>query len=421
MRLFGNAILDQAPQITAPQLSPDLLAMLARNTAAQPAAAQDQQYPGLRRPAPAIGTTINGYTYMGGDPRNQTDPSIWKPAQGDVFLDSLPLDDDKKTIVKAIANYDLPAGPQRGGLGTPQVQQLLGIVKQYDPSFDLKNYSPIQKTRLGIPDSRFNQTALDGAMDQAVQLQSAPTLPPQWQLPHLPANGALPYGPIGLAAQLSANRQSPKRPDGQSGRAARADGAVGSAARAALSNLTFGLADPAVAGLQAVLGDPLNPTSHADNVIDRYHENLAALRGVDEADWAEHPVASLAGDVAGGTVNPAFHALPVTGVGSAIRQGAAIGAGYGLGRGVTNDKSAADTIDNMGKGALGGGLMGSTLHGGGTLLEDPTLNRKRVDKFLTHFSPDVISLLGRAGLFGSSAPPRYAPTPYAPTPYVPTS
>jgi hypothetical protein len=35
--------------------------------------------------------------------------AVWAPVNGDEFLNSLPLDDNKKTVIKAIANYELPA------------------------------------------------------------------------------------------------------------------------------------------------------------------------------------------------------------------------------------------------------------------------------------------------------------------------
>lgn len=185
MGILDSAYPASLPSISAPQLPPDLQAMLAQNgpqqlpqmgqqppaLPVQPQAAQPQQsYPGLKRPPPAIGATVNGYTYLGGDPRSQ-DPSVWQPASGDTFLGSLPLDDNKKTIVKAIANYELPPGSQRGGLGSPEVQQLLGLAKQYDPSFDAKNYAGVLKARteIGNPDSKFNltKTALNTAIDHA--------------------------------------------------------------------------------------------------------------------------------------------------------------------------------------------------------------------------------------------------------------
>lgn len=168
MGLLDN--IGQAPDIGMPQMPP----MLAQ---AQPQTPQAQQaqptYPGLKKAPPPVGMTVSGYTYMGGDPRSK-DPSVWKPASGDDFLNSLPLDDTKKTIIKGISNYELPPGSQRGGLGSPEVQQLLGLAKQYNPQFDAKNYSAVQKTRTEIanPDSQFNKTktALNTSITHAYDL-----------------------------------------------------------------------------------------------------------------------------------------------------------------------------------------------------------------------------------------------------------
>ncbi len=140
------------------------------------------------------------------------------------------------------------------------------------------------------------------------------------------------------------------------------DNAVASFARGAAHGASFGLADPMVAGLQAAFGDPLNPTSKAPSLGARYHENLAALRGTAQADQAAHPVASFAGDVAGG------FALPIgkiSSIGDAARIGGKLGLGYGLGQGVTNDQGIGDTVDQGIEGALGGTLTGGILSGAG--------------------------------------------------------
>lgn len=92
----------------------------------------------LLAPKYKVGDTVNGYTLAGPD---WTKKSSWQPATGDTFLNSFPtLNDTQKTLVKSIASYDLPPGSQRGGLGSPEVQQLLGLAKQYDPTFDAKQY-----------------------------------------------------------------------------------------------------------------------------------------------------------------------------------------------------------------------------------------------------------------------------------------
>lgn len=120
----------------------------------QPAQQPQQSYPGLKRPPPAVGAVVNGMTYTGGDPR---DPSVWKPASGDAFLNSLPIEDDKKTLIKMMANYEAPASGSRG-LGSPEVQQLVGLAKQYDPSFDVKNYKVRQDYLHDLNDSKANGT-----------------------------------------------------------------------------------------------------------------------------------------------------------------------------------------------------------------------------------------------------------------------
>lgn len=141
---------------------------------AQPQPQAQQSYPGLKRPPPAVGTTVNGMTYMGGDPRSK-DPSVWRPAQGDTFLNSLPLDENQKTLVKGIANYDLPPGSQRGGLGSPEVQQLLGMAKQYDPDFSASDYVNRQQTRQAFLKGDYSKsvTALSTAIDHAAALAQA--------------------------------------------------------------------------------------------------------------------------------------------------------------------------------------------------------------------------------------------------------
>lgn len=126
--------------------------------------------------APPIGTTINGYTYMGGDPRSK-DPSVWHPATGDTFLNSLPVSDTQKALIKGIANYDLPPGSQRGGLGSPEVQTLLGLAKQYDPDFSASDYSNRQQTRQAFLKGDYSKsiTALSTAIDHARALADAGT------------------------------------------------------------------------------------------------------------------------------------------------------------------------------------------------------------------------------------------------------
>ncbi len=143
MGLFGNTDMDQA---SLPNLPPQMPA----------APVQGQQFAGLKRPPPPVGTVQNGFKYMGGDPRSQ-DPSVWAPVTGDEFLGSVPLDEDKKTLIKMMANYEAPASGSRG-IGSPEVQQLVSLAKRYDPTFDIKNYKVRQDYLKDLNDGKANGT-----------------------------------------------------------------------------------------------------------------------------------------------------------------------------------------------------------------------------------------------------------------------
>jgi hypothetical protein len=146
------------------------------------------------------------------------------------------------------------------------------------------------------------------------------------------------------------------------GTQAKADSGVGSFARGVLSGATFGLAEPAVAAIQATVGDPTNPTSHAANWAARYHENLAALNGGVAADQQAHPVASTGGEIVGGFANPANRLLgPVESLGDAVKVGAKLGMGYGAGNGVAADNGLDGVATGALKGALTGGATGGVL------------------------------------------------------------
>lgn len=85
---------------------------------------------------PKPGEIQNGYIFQGGDPKAQ---ASWKPASGDAFLSSLPIPDTQKALIRGIATYDYAPGGNRS-LGSPEAQQVLGLVKMYDPTFDAKVY-----------------------------------------------------------------------------------------------------------------------------------------------------------------------------------------------------------------------------------------------------------------------------------------
>ena len=132
-------------------------------------------YPGLKKAPPAIGTIVDGTEYRGGDPRS-LDKNVWAPVVGDKFLESLKLPEDKKVLVKAIANYEIAPGSQRGGLGSPEVQQLLSLAKRYDPTWTGYNYAQRQQARkdfLGGGIYGRTKVALNTALGHAQHLSEA--------------------------------------------------------------------------------------------------------------------------------------------------------------------------------------------------------------------------------------------------------
>lgn len=151
-------------------------------------------------------------------------------------------------------------------------------------------------------------------------------------------------------------------------------GTIESFLRGVTNGATFNLADPIAAAANAALpavGDALDPVkpSHAATFGERYHENLASLHQGLQTDQAEHPVASVAGEIAGGFANPVTRALPVAqSFGGAALQGATIGAGYGAGDAISKQE---DTLNSVVDTALGGffGAAGNVaLHGLGRTL-----------------------------------------------------
>jgi hypothetical protein len=180
----------QLPQFSAPNLMQDLPKLGLPPIAApaqQQQPQQSQPFPGLKKAPPAVGTTVNGYTYMGGDPRSR-DPKVWAPATGDAFLNSLPLEDDQKTLIKMMANYEAPSSGTRG-IGSPEVQQLVGLAKQYDPTFDVKNYKVRQDYLHDLNDQKANGTvqALNNAAmhlksydDEFQKLGNSDSAPEWW-------------------------------------------------------------------------------------------------------------------------------------------------------------------------------------------------------------------------------------------------
>jgi hypothetical protein len=154
-------------------------------------------------------------------------------------------------------------------------------------------------------------------------------------------------------------------------RQAKPDGVGSSFARNLLNDATFGLSEPAVAAVQATFGDPTNPTSQAGNWSDRYHQNLAALRGGLQADRAANPIASFTGGFAGGIANPAVRLLgPVDSLGDAVMAGAKFGMGYGAGNAVADDQGLDSIATGALKGAAIGGATGGLLQKAGGAIAD---------------------------------------------------
>lgn len=146
-------------------------------------------------------------------------------------------------------------------------------------------------------------------------------------------------------------------------------GVIESFLRGVTNGATFNLADVASAAANAALpavGDALDPVkpSHAPTFAERYHENLASLHSGLESDQERHPVASFAGNVAGGFVNPVTRALPAAKTfGGAAVQGFGIGAGYGAGDAISKQEDALNTVVDSALGGFFGAAGNVALHG----------------------------------------------------------
>lgn len=152
-------------------------------------------------------------------------------------------------------------------------------------------------------------------------------------------------------------------------------GAFKSFGRSAANAGAFGFMNPIDAAWKATFPDPGSfksydtPVSNAPNWSQRYSENLARDQAETGAEQKAHPVASFAGSVAGGMLNPVTNALPaINTLRAAILQGGGIGAGYGLGSAVSNQEGLGDTAADAAIGALTGGATGAAFHGLGRLL-----------------------------------------------------
>lgn len=144
--------------------------------------------------------------------------------------------------------------------------------------------------------------------------------------------------------------------------------------RGAANAATFGLGDTIAAAGDATI--PLDSgSSNAPTWTQRFQENRTAQRGHTGATETAHPIASVAGGLAGGFINPATRALPVIhGFGVAALQGAGVGAAYGAGGAVSNGEDLSGITGDAITGAATGGMLGTALHGAGNIIRGATRN-----------------------------------------------
>lgn len=145
-----------------------------------------------------------------------------------------------------------------------------------------------------------------------------------------------------LADKLSKHQAATAQPESP-------DGAIGTFARGAMQGATANFADEALAGINAVTGNG----SDAKTLVERYDQNLQFERDRFKADAAEHPVADIAGNITGTIAGPGKILKGAKGAIGLIKQGAAVGAIYGLGQG---EGGAGERLESAAEGAaLGAG------------------------------------------------------------------
>lgn len=196
MGLFGNMGADQLPQITAPQLSPDLQAMIAQSAGAapQPVQAMPQRQiqapvmgaqglpqigaqPQPQQPAQPKGPTVldtktaqknpnlvvpgvvvNGHVFKGGD---KADEANWEMLTGDTYLSTIPQ--NEQLAIKQMVQGRMPF-PGTRSLTTPYWQQKLQEAQQYDPNFDASVWdSRVKTARDYAPGGKVGQTLQSGS------------------------------------------------------------------------------------------------------------------------------------------------------------------------------------------------------------------------------------------------------------------
>lgn len=155
----------------------------------------------------------------------------------------------------------------------------------------------------------------------------------------------------------------------------------------AADSATFGTIDEIGAGLQSVI-----PGLNDDNIwngsslSDAYDANVARNRKVLDMTRQEHPIASIAGSVAGGVlpIGGAFRAAKASGalkkLGASAATGAAYGSAYGLGSG---EGGFTDRLDSAAMGGLAGAAGGAVLHGAASVAA------KAVNPLIEKLAPGV--------------------------------
>jgi hypothetical protein len=139
------------------------------------------------------GDRHNGLEFIGPEGGSVKDPSNWKTLRGDDFLASFPhADHSRDDLIRAIANYQLPPGSARGGLGTPEMQGLLNTVVKYDPKFDAKQYKVRQEFLSEFNDKSAPNTlggqlqAIDRVSQHALDFDNAAHALHNWDIPYVP-------------------------------------------------------------------------------------------------------------------------------------------------------------------------------------------------------------------------------------------
>lgn len=138
------------------------------------------------------------------------------------------------------------------------------------------------------------------------------------------------------------------------------DGALVTFARGAMQGATFNFADEALAGIDAVTQPLFNHGSAAPTLGARYDENLKSQRDRFKADAEAHPIADIAGNIAGTIAGPGKLLNGAKGAIGLIKQGAAMGAIYGLGQG---EGGPEERLKSAAEGAAIGGATGAALSG----------------------------------------------------------